>query len=361
MKKILTAVAVFSLLLIFAGCSKDEGSSNSNVEISFSELKKSGAKKDITSMEELSESIMNLGQDPVFSNVLKMLSYAEHPEKTVYLASYSSRRNNRKSSYDSKKEAEDFLVENVLGEDFVKKFEKFQRDVMENGNASFDYSRKEKVLFKMNGVEVKDYYLKINGKANSEKQAAKGDYKLKFTMAFDPNEVAEDSAVNDLLFKINTNGSVNMKNIDSDSRDGNVDLFASLVEAVSFVDPKTERGGILTISVSVNPDFNLLKVKNLYEKKDPHEASKEAFKFVKPVLIIEMKNDAGVTTFKRECRKFADFEKLEKEVEEMKDKISAASNSYSDSYSDYSDMNYDQFDYDYSLPEYDYSDYGYNF
>ena len=114
---------------------------------------------------------------------------------------------------------------------------------------------------------------------------------------------------------------------------------------------------VSAISVSVNPDFNLLKVKNLYEKKDPREASKETFKFVKPVLIIEMKNDAGVTTFKRECRKFADFEKLEKEVEEMKDKISAAS----DSYSDYSDMNYDQFDYDYSLPEYDYSDYGYNF
>lgn len=362
MKKILTAVAVFSLLLIFAGCSKDEGSSNSNVEISFSELKKSGAKKDITSMEELSESIMNLGQDPVFSNVFKMLSYAEHPEKTVYLASYSSRRNNRKSSYDSKQEAKDFLVENVLGEDFVKKFEKFQRDVMENGKASFDYSRKEKVLFKMNGVEVKDYYLKINGKANSEKQAVKGDYKLKFTMAFDPNEVAEDSAVKDLLFKINTSGSANMKNIDNkDKTDGNVDLFASLVEAVSFVDPKTERGGILTISVSVNPDFNLLKVKNLYEKKDPREASKETFKFVKPVLIIEMKNDEGVTTFKRECRKFDDFEKLEKEVEEMKDKISAASNSFSDSYSDYSDMNYDQFDYDYSLPEYDYSDYGYNF
>lgn len=358
MEKILTAVAVFSLLLIFAGCSKDENSSGTkSVHISVSEVKKSGAKADITSMEELSESIANLGNDPFFSNFNKLFSYAANNEKNVYLASYSSRISHNETEFMN------FLKKDILGEELVGKLEQFGSDINKNGRASINYSRKENVLFKAKGIELKDYVFSLKGKLDNINRTSEGDVKFKVNMSVDPAEIAEDSNIKDFIFKVVANGSYDVKNPEkNDKLEGNIGVYVSFAAAVSFVDPKTGRGGILTVSFSLNPDDRIEKFVKLFSsERKSKEVVEKSFKLIKPVFIIDMKNDDGVSTFRRECRKYSDFEEFGNELNKMKEKIKYSSNEDYDSDNVY-DMD-DDFpdDAELTLPDYDLSESSENF
>lgn len=347
MKKVANAFVVSALIFSFFGCSKkDESVESKPVKISISEVKKSGAKNDITSMEELAESVKNLQEDPFFTAMSKMLSYVDHAEKDVYLAAYSSRRKRSRSSYDSEsRDWEKFLLKDILGEDFQKKAEKFSEDMSKNKKASIDYSRKEKVLFKAQGIEIKDYYLMLDGFLDDIKKCSEANFKLKFAISVDPKEIAEDSGVKDLILKFKTNGSYDLRQTSNDKVDGKADFYASAAAVVSFVDPKTERGGILSVSFSIEPSLTAKRVMDAYESKNPNELAKKNFDYVKPVFIIDMKNDDGVSTFRREFKTYEDFENLEKEIEDFGKKISNSSSSGYD-YS-YGDMNDNSFDYDF--------------
>ncbi len=113
-----------------------------------------------------------------------------------------------------------------------------------------------------------------------------------------------------------------------------MDVYLSLVLAASFVDPKTERGGILTVSLLINIDLTHEDLNNIsskkylnddeYEDEDEetsYEETKELYDFLKPELIIEVTNDDGVSTFRRECRTLEDFNKIGDELDELDEKF----------------------------------------
>lgn len=306
MKRVLSAIVFFSMVLMLFGCATVNEAWKEPAVISSSELKKSGAKKDITSMDELAESIMNLADDSLFDIDGEFLD----------------------DKY------RDFILDNVIGKDLLKKFEKAKEELEEKGTASLDYSKGKKVLYNNQGIKITDFYEEFKGNADIGKKCVDCSFKLKFTESVDPKKFEKDSNIKDLLCKLKSTGSINLLEKDKNI-EGKMDVYLSLVLAASFVDPKTERGGILTVSLLINIDLthedlnNISSKKYLEEDEDEdedeetsYEEVKELYDFFKPELIIEVTNDDGVSTFRRECRTLEDFKKIGDELDELGEKFS---------------------------------------
>ncbi|MCR5080364.1 MAG: hypothetical protein K6B17_03375 [Treponema sp.] len=303
MKRVLSVIVFFSMVLMLFGCATVNEAWKEPAVISSSELKKSGAKKDITSMDELAESIMNLADDSLFDIDGEFLS----------------------------EKYRDFILDNVIGKDLLKKLEKAKEELEEKGTASLDYSKGKKVLYKDKEIKITDFYEELKGNADIGKKYVDCGFKLKFTESIDPKKFEKNSNIKDLLCKLKFTGSINLLEKDKNI-EGKMDVYLSLVLAASFVDPKTERGGILTVSSLINIDLthedlnNISSKKYLDEDEDEDEETlyeeiKELYDFFKPELIIEVTNDDGVSTFRRECRTLEDFKKIGDELDELDEKF----------------------------------------
>ncbi len=313
MKKVLSAIVFFSMVLMLFGCATVNEAWNQSVEISPSEVKKSGAKKDITSMEELAESIVNIAEEPLFANDGEAIESADYAD----------------------------LFENVIiGKDLLKELEKAGDDLEKKGTASIDYKKSKKVLFKDKRIVIKDFYEEIIGKAVEKTKSADASIKLKFTETIDPKKFAKDTNINDIVCKLKADGSFEFSTKD-DVLDGKFDLYIGIALAASFVDPKTERGGILNVSFFADIDMTAEDFQKFSSKRSPKNDGKtsdkearELYDFFKPVLVIEMTNDDGVSTFRRECRTYDEFkkffdeiEKIDEKFKELKELMSAADSS----------------------------------
>ena len=313
MKKVLSAIVFFSMVLMLFGCATVSEAWNQSVEISPSEVKKSGAKKDITSMEELAESIVNIAEEPLFANDGEAIESADYAD----------------------------LFENVIiGKDLLKELEKAGDDLEKKGTASIDYKKSKKVLFKDKRIVIKDFYEEIIGKAVEKTKSADASIKLKFTETIDPKKFAKDTNINDIVCKLKADGSFEFSTKD-DVLDGKFDLYIGIALAASFVDPKTERGGILNVSFFADIDMTAEDFQKFSSKRSPKNDGKtsdkearELYDFFKPVLVIEMTNDDGVSTFRRECRTYDEFkkffdeiEKIDEKFKELKELMSAADSS----------------------------------
>lgn len=329
------------MVLMLFGCATVNEAWKEPAVISSSELKKSGAKKDITSMDELAESIMNIADDSLFDIDGEFLA----------------------DKY------RDFTRDTIIGKDLLKKLEKAKEELEKKGTASLDYSKGKKVLYNDKEIKITDFYEELKGNADIGKKCVDCSFKLKFTESIDPKKFEKDSNIKDILCKLKSTGSINLLEKDKNI-EGRMDVYLSLVLAASFVDPKTERGGILTVSSLINIDLtheylnNISSKKYLDEDEDEetsYEETKELYDFFKPELIIEVTNDDGVSTFRRECRKYSDFEEFGNELNKMKEKIKYSSNEDYDSDNVY-DMD-DDFpdDAELTLPDYDLSESSENF
>lgn len=300
------------MVLMLFGCATVNEAWNQSVEISPSEVKKSGAKKDITSMEELAESIMNLADDSLFDIDGEFLA----------------------DKY------RDFFLDTIIGKDLLKELEKAGDDLEKKGTASIDYKKSKKVLFKDKRIVIKDFYEEIIGKAVEKTKSADASIKLKFTETIDPKKFAKDTNINDIVCKLKADGSFEFSTKD-DVLDGKFDLYIGIALAASFVDPKTERGGILNVSFFADIDMTAEDFQKFSSKRSPKDDGKtsdkearELYDFFKPVLVIEMTNDDGVSTFRRECRTYDEFkkffdeiEKIDEKFKELKELMSAADSS----------------------------------
>lgn len=313
MKRVLSAIVFFSMVLMLFGCATVNEAWKEPAVISSSELKKSGAKKDITSMEELAESIVNIAEEPLFANDGEAIESADYAD----------------------------LFENVIiGKDLLKELEKAGDDLEKKGTASIDYKKSKKVLFKDKRIVIKDFYEEIIGKAVEKTKSADASIKLKFTETIDPKKFAKDTNINDIVCKLKADGSFEFSTKD-DVLDGKFDLYIGIALAASFVDPKTERGGILNVSFFADIDMTAEDFQKFSSKRSPKNDGKtsdkearELYDFFKPVLVIEMTNDDGVSTFRRECRTYDEFkkffdeiEKIDEKFKELKELMSAADSS----------------------------------
>lgn len=289
------------MVLMLFGCATVNEAWKEPAVISSSELKKSGAKKDITSMDELAESIMNLAGEPLFANDGEAIESADYSD----------------------------LFENVIiGKDLLKKLEKAGDDLEKKGTASIDYKKSKKVLFKDKRIVIKDFYEEIIGKADEKTKSADASIKLKFTETIDPKKFAKDTNINDIVCKLKADGSFELFSTKDDVLDGKFDLYIGIALAASFVDPKTERGGILNVSFFADIDMTAEDFQKFSSKRSPKDdgktSDKEArvlYDFFKPVLVIEMTNDDGVSTFRRECRTYDEFKKFFDEIEKIDEKF----------------------------------------
>lgn len=292
------------MVLMLFGCATVNEAWKEPAVISSSELKKSGAKKDITSMDELAESIMNLADDSLFDIDGEFLA----------------------DKY------RDFFLDTIIGKDLLKKLEKAKEELEKKGTASLDYSKGKKVLYNDKEIKITDFYEELKGNADIGKKYVDCSFKLKFTESIDPKKFEKDSNIKDILCKLKSTGSINLWEKEK-KLEGKIDTYISLVLAASFVDPKTERGGILTVSLLMKFDLDHEDLNNISSKKyldedededeeTSYEETKELYDFFKPELIIEVTNDDGVSTFRRECRTLEDFKKIGDELDELDEKFS---------------------------------------